>query len=1465
MDDSSQPHGSIKSRIAALNLEEVHAPAPGARPVYTYEKAQVKKKAPPPPPPSRPGQQRVQSVNNPPIHSNVTTATSRERSDLPISPPPEAPRLKPALPPRPPPRSTPQAPPSLPPRKASEPSVKKRESTESISTLASFGSTKTSVSGISNGGSLYQIRAPAYDPSKLPPIISKKQDIEEKPSATLGAMRSKTNIVADRALPPQLPARPPPPARKESQPQENNLSTRPRLAPPPQRSALSFGMNKSTEIPPPVPVSRPRSTQEAPVAPPPIPLASRPNLAAIMASKPRPSSTTGCLKCRDFSAPDKHAAQFPRQSLPNSDVAWLAEQLTSPFPSHTDKARAIFTWLHHNVDYDIIGLRSGNVKRQPTPSYTITSGLAVCEGYASLFAALALKAGVEAIVVSGHGKGAGHTPLQPGQPLPECQPRGHAWNAVRIDDGEWKLIDPCWGAGNVCGDKYNRAFKASWFTMDNQEFGFRHFPSDNRYFFRTDGRATFSWEEYWNDDRGGRLTVYGDATREHGLGERTFQPAAKRIKVHHDAQDAPVVRFQFATVCPHWDHERNGKGKPYLMVLRTGGKDGREGDWVPFQTDGRVWWLDVNRVDLGTSGQKVSVFAVTSFDGKDGRGLRVEEYKEKQGRVAMSWNGVCSSSGVRGRWIPMNLRYPTLRVCLRLLVNLPSRCPNSPHNTLPNALLNPITCSTMASDLIGISVAVTLRNPPNTVVEGLVANINAETSLLTLRNVLFPATGHRLDNYHVEGHAIADIKVSPEAPPTLSHSQPHPTPSLPPSGPEHGYHGSHHDRVPAASQPLHDPAIVSVKKAGTAPSFAQASSSIPLEAPATPVIPMPRVVAPQHASGQTHNRTPQSRPSRETSAATLEKPFSSLIIAEGTELETDEAIPPAAPTVRRVSITKTRNGRPMDDIGNAVKAEDGFKRTRRGGKARKKELAAQERRTAAEINVSMDTPRKGKDNGWRKTPLLQDAGQPATKTPGVIAGSVGLKAVTASNRKTRRQRALDATNGWATEDATDIQELPEFDFMGNLSKFDKRRVFEEIRNEDTTADEDRLVSFNRLARPGTHGGKNLHPTENVLSSPSTTDEGELSDLDSGRNSRRALSRASHKRIPLRQGSGLHMDGEHQAHSGGPPSLTSRATRSQKRGPYASSSHATGSPMLGRLTSPPASPMVDSLPQQCLRLVSTNRKCHTITPGGMLAVEESAEVDYGLSEDIMAENAARGIVEVALTALAPGDRRLTRESHNSRPVVVVLAGNHRAGARAIAAARHLRERGLKVMVALLGFERTADWDRDIRRQVDLYVKLGGSVKAWQSTEDALKRLQAPPELIIDALLGRHKEFDALADEDRRNVLSIVGWANKSRANVLAVETPSGVGGSTGEVAILEGEPLEVRAKYIVCLGAPRSGLLKALQRGSGRDPEWLIWVVDIGINRPWRNAGIGGGKGIRFGDSWVVQVKLSESESNGLRA
>ena len=110
---------------------------------------------------------------------------------------------------------------------------------------------------------------------------------------------------------------------------------------------------------------------------------------------------------------------------------------------------------------------------------------------------------------------------------------------------------------------------------------------------------------------------------------------------------------------------------------------------------------------------------------------------------------------------------------------------------------------------------------------------------------------------------------------------------------------------------------------------------------------------------------------------------------------------------------------------------------------------------------------------------------PARSTNGPSAD--GLMVPSRRARASKRAAKLNGTeaqNGWATEEATDIAEMGDFDFEANLSKFDKRGVFEQMRYDDTTADEARLVSFNRRpARPGTASGKNLHHSENVLDSP----------------------------------------------------------------------------------------------------------------------------------------------------------------------------------------------------------------------------------------------------------------------------------------------------------------------------------------------------------------------------------------------
>lgn len=221
--------------------------------------------------------------------------------------------------------------------------------------------------------------------------------------------------------------------------------------------------------------------------------------------------------------------------------------------------------------------------------------------------------------------------------MPPPNPTGHAWNAVRIDNGEWKLLDSCWGAGHVSTQKYTRKFSPSCFTASNEDFGEKHFPNDDRFFFRADGSIP-SWEQYIRGRNASEpLQLYG-VVGEYGINERSFLPPQKKIAINAGA----TTRFQFSKMCPHWDHIKNGGGKPYCMILQVNGLDGREKDFVPFEHDGTFWWADVATKHLGCAPQKVNAYAVTTIGGKDGRGVTKREYLQKKGKEGMGFQTVAT-------------------------------------------------------------------------------------------------------------------------------------------------------------------------------------------------------------------------------------------------------------------------------------------------------------------------------------------------------------------------------------------------------------------------------------------------------------------------------------------------------------------------------------------------------------------------------------------------------------------------------------------------------------------------------------------------------------------------------------------------------------------------------------------------------------------------------------------------------
>ena len=546
----------------------------------------------------------------------------------------------------------------------------------------------------------------------------------------------------------------------------------------------------------------------------------------------------------------------------------------------------------------------------------------------------------------------------------------------------------------------------------------------------------------------------------------------------------------------------------------------------------------------------------------------------------------------------------------------------------------------------------------------------------------------------------------------------------------------------------------------------------------------------------------------------------------------------------------------------------------------------------------------GKGKGWRETPILEST---ASFQP-------------FNSLKKAGKKRLQNENGWASEDVTDVQEMGDFDFEGELAKFDKQNLFEQMRKDDAIDEADRLVSHNRVPRPkpGTSGGQNYHYSENVLDGPSpapkatkekplkeTSNDFWNSEADDGVPN--GGDRLSGRELGSRQGS---RRGESKV-SANRRSQSRKASASAMAGqaPNRVNSGVSFHPAHVGKGSRPSSRLsmntIDKKKQlptgsgaQGFYLLPSNRRLETVSALQMLNLENIAHNEIGLTEDMMTENAGRGIAEVALTALtdpaikvrhaAVGD---PASNTTPPPTIVVLAGNNKSGIRAVAAARHLRNKGANVLVCVIGLERgERELLEDMRQQLRIYRNFGGRVFSKIEFFDHLRKISIPTltidtprtsltslsspatvTLIIDALLGLAISFEELRTGDQATVYELIEWANRNEAFVLAVDVPTGIDPSSGKVSIIDGSSLYVKPRYVVAMGAPKRGLLEAMAAGDNDDDQtvlageaalpddavsdWKLFVADMGLGASvWKKAGSKLRRGIDFDDRWVLQMK-----------
>ncbi|KAI9790831.1 MAG: enhancer of mRNA decapping [Peltula sp. TS41687] len=817
----------------------------------------------------------------------------------------------------------------------------------------------------------------------------------------------------------------------------------------------------------------------------------------------------------------------------------------------------------------------------------------------------------------------------------------------------------------------------------------------------------------------------------------------------------------------------------------------------------------------------------------------------------------------------------------------------------------------MAAPLEGLIVTIIVKSPPNARIQGRVSNVIDQT--LTLHDVVFLGSGLRMPEFRIHGSNIIDLDVSPENFGRSAHethsvqeqkkSYPAPVPNgvtaVNRKETEPGKVRQEHPAPSSSSaqhiKPLTDPAILSIRYkpsdsrngVGVDPTskeqvqdksqreLVKATSHLPN------MLPQPAIVSVKFDQTKLGVRRDLLE---EGDASTSDAGTVRFIQPDAG----DKSGKPIGVTTRvdsvKVSFKDEKRGehpQPANDLttnaqaitlqsqGILPVAKEGQRRRRRGRKKRSNRTddvvdAAESSGLASEVEDKEIVKKVGGQKvSFGKEKSVWSWKTSTGNTSGGGGGGAKTRFADAASRSRRGPRrggagGYDDNDGWATEDATDIQGMGEFDFQGNLSKFDKTKVFDQIRAHDHTAKESRLINLNRLtAKPGTAGGKNLHHTENVLdardrgrwnSEAGETDDDTIGEqMESGRSSRRTMSRQSTKHVPSRKGTLI-------------SSSSARVMSPLNRDPQPARPTSSIMGRYSRVGSPIRS-MTPSASSGTLRVLSSGRLCPVLRPVQQLDIERIAEVELGLTEEMMTENAGRGIAEIALMALDADGRRPAKEEQKIEPpFAVVLAGNHQAGLRALAAARHLHNHGTRVIVCMLGQEREAFLLESVRRQLLIFERSGGIIAQWEEMMTELEQLNDMPELVIDALLGTHLNFGDLRRDDQTVAYNLIDWVNNGKFDVLAVEIPTGIDASTGNMSYLEGEPMCMDATVVVAMGAPKAGLVEALASGIGS--HWKIYVVDLGIsNTAWKTYGTKRRHGIEFGSGWAVEVQYQGVSSD----
>ena len=186
---------------------------------------------------------------------------------------------------------------------------------------------------------------------------------------------------------------------------------------------------------------------------------------------------------------------------------------------------------------------------------------------------------------------------------------------------------------------------------------------------------------------------------------------------------------------------------------------------------------------------------------------------------------------------------------------------------------------------------------------------------------------------------------------------------------------------------------------------------------------------------------------------------------------------------------------------------------------------------------------------------------------------------------------------------------------------------------------------------------------------------------------------------------------------------------------------------------------------------------------MIEVDRLMIEVYGIELMQMMENAGRNLAHLARERFLAGDPRGKR--------VVVLAGTGGNGGGAMVCARRLHNYGALVQLFLAKPDEA--YAPVPHHQLKICRRMGLKVEVADEIETAVSHA---PQLIIDGVIGY-----SLRGNPRGGAKTLIDWAGKQPAPVLALDAPSGVDTSSGKLFTPA-----IRATATMTLALPKAGLL-----------------------------------------------------------